>query len=46
LLTEVRDTINQLDSDSEEYKIAIKAMQQLLQERNNIAKELNTVILN
>jgi DNA primase len=46
LLTEVRSTINQIDPSSEEYKIAIKAMQQLLKERNNIADELNTVILN
>jgi hypothetical protein len=32
------------DSESEDYKYAIRALQQLLNERNDIANELNTVI--
>ena len=33
------------ESLSEEYRITLKARMQLLQERNSIARELNTVVL-
>jgi hypothetical protein len=48
MISEVKKEILELgktDTTSENYQYAIRALQQLLVERNNIAQELNTVIL-
>ena len=48
MIAEVKKEILELgksDTQSEDYHYAIRALQQLLVERNNIAHELNTVIL-
>ncbi len=48
MLNEVKLKLVEMTAEKdsgENYQLAIKAMQQLLQERNQIAKELNTVIM-
>ncbi len=48
LLNEVKSKLHEMENKhelDEDYQLAIRAMQQLLQERNHIAKELNSVII-